>query len=100
MILEQSKKQKLKVPFKIALKQICHKSFWCALILDGENKVTHSGISPKASADWAAVLYALMYSLAVFWTWHSCTENVFYNFFLAVLDTFVTFSSLEINSFD
>lgn len=30
--------------------------------------VTHSGMSPKASTDWAAVVYALMYSLAVFWT--------------------------------
>lgn len=37
--------------------------------------VTHSGISPKASTDWATVVYALMYSLAVFWTWHSYTET-------------------------
>lgn len=73
--------QKTKTSFKIALKQIWLQELWCALILDRENRVTHSGISPKASADWAAVLYALMYSLAVFWTWHSCTKNVFYKCF-------------------
>lgn len=33
--------------------------------------VTHSGTAPKAFTDSAAVVYALMYSLAVFWTWHS-----------------------------
>lgn len=42
--------------------------FVCALSLQLVICATHSGISPKASTDWAAVLYALMYSLAVFWT--------------------------------
>lgn len=30
--------------------------------------LTYSGTSPKASTDRAAVVYPLMYSLAVFWT--------------------------------
>lgn len=44
---------------------------YCALCVHLIRHVTHSGTSPKASTDWAASVYALMYSLAVFWTWHS-----------------------------
>lgn len=61
-----------RMSFRIALRK---KLLLCSNFRVCES-VTHSGISPKASVDWAAVVYVLMYSLAVFWTWHSCTENV------------------------
>lgn len=40
---------------------------WLCALFD----ISYSGTSPKVSVDWAAAVYALMYSLAVFWTWHS-----------------------------
>lgn len=75
MILEKTKTKS-----KALKNSFGKKCFYGAMI-----SVTHSGISPKASIDWAAVVYALMYSLAVFCTWHSYRKNAFVFFFFLVV---------------